>query len=89
MYYNRQRTYSEGENLEDILKKDPKDMTEQEKIIWKVEIFKQSEDMDDLIDEKIRMIQEERAKITEMVAGNQDMIKVYEEAVDRIAKKGR
>lgn len=39
LLYNRQRTYSDGD-LESILTKDPKDMTEQEKIIWKVEILK-------------------------------------------------
>ncbi len=40
LLYNRQRTYSDGNNLEAILKKDPKDMTELEKTIWKVEILK-------------------------------------------------
>ena len=55
LLYNRQRTLSDGD-LDVILTKDPKDMTEQEKIIWKVEILKQSEDMDDLIDQKIREI---------------------------------
>ena len=69
--------------------KDPKDMTENEKIIWKVEIFKQSEDMDDMIDEKIRQIQQERSKLTNMADGNDDMIKVYKEAVDRIARVQR
>jgi len=36
------------------LKKNPNQMNEREKIIWKVEVFKQSEDMDDLIDAKIK-----------------------------------
>lgn len=61
-------------------------MNEREKIIWKVEVFKQSEDMDDLIDAKIKQIQDERMKIAEVVDSNKGLIAVYEEAVDRIAK---
>ena len=62
-------------------------MTDREKVIWKVEILKQSEDMDDLIDAKIKQIQDERLKIAEVVEGNKGLIAVYEEAVDRIAKQ--
>jgi len=53
LLYNRQRTYSDGD-VEEILSKDPSQMTEHEKIIWKVEIMKHSEDMDDMIDQRIR-----------------------------------
>ena len=64
-------------------------MTEQEKVIWKVEILKQSEDMDDFIDEKIRQIQEERFKNNQVITSTKETIAFYEDAVDRIGKKGR
>ena len=64
-------------------------MTEQEKVIWKVEILKHSEDMDDLIDQKIREIQDERDKINECVKDSKQMINSYETAVDRIAAKSK
>ncbi|CDW71224.1 UNKNOWN [Stylonychia lemnae] len=88
LLYNRQRTYSDGD-VEKILSMDPSEMTEKEKIIWKVEILKNSEDMDDLIDQKIRMIQEERFKINECMTGATDTISTYQKAVDRIAAKSR
>lgn len=55
LLYNRQRTYSVGD-VDEIFNKEPELMTENEKVIWKVEILKNSEDMDDLLDLRIKQI---------------------------------
>jgi hypothetical protein len=60
-------------------------MTDQEKSIWKVEIFKQSEDLDEEIDKRLHMIDEERERINNTVKNNKDAIAMYHEAVERIA----
>ena len=49
-------------------------MSEQEKTIWKVEIIKQSEDVDDEIDQRLNQITEERARIKETVNSNRGFI---------------
>jgi hypothetical protein len=42
---------SDGE-MDKIWHKDPKEMTEKEKVIWKVEVFKMCEDTDEMIAQK-------------------------------------
>eukprot|EP00347_Sterkiella_histriomuscorum_P004451 403360409 len=65
----------------------PSKMTDKEKTIWKVEILKHSEDMDDLIDEKIKQIKAERQKITDCMEESKNLIDSYDTAVDRIGMK--
>ena len=45
LLYNRDQHYDE--NVDTIMAKDPHEMTDNEKVIWKVEILKESENMDD------------------------------------------
>ncbi len=52
-------------------------------------MFKESENMDDLINEKIHMIEEERKQIRKIVDEGKDIIMTYNDAVDRIAKNYR
>ena len=52
LYYQRQPT-----NESDILsKKDPSEMTEEEKVIWKVRVFRECEATEDIIKGAIDMI---------------------------------
>lgn len=62
-------------------------MNEKEKVVWKVEILKNAEDMDDLIDQRIREIQAERNKINDVVQDSKNLVNAYEAAVDRIGYK--
>ncbi len=72
-----------------LFAKDPKAMSENEKIIWKVEIMKQSEDVDEEIDKRLAQIEEERERIKQTLDNNKNTITLYNEAVDRIAKSSR
>lgn len=49
LLYNRRNTLSGDLELIEILKKDPKNMSEEEKIKWKIEIFRQCEDTEDYL----------------------------------------
>ena len=60
-----------------IFSKDPSQMTDQEKTIWKVEIFKQSEDVDEELEKKLQVIHEERERIKNTVSTNKDSIAMY------------
>lgn len=67
-----------------ILAKDPKDMTEMEKVIWKVEIQKLCEDTDEkMADRKLKM-KIEREGIKNFIQDSRQVISTYNDAVDRI-----
>lgn len=75
--------------MEDICNKSPSKMNDNEKVIWKVEVFKQSEDVDEILDQRIKMIQEERDNIKNAISNNNNVINTYEQAVDRIGNRAK
>ncbi len=69
------------------MSKDPSQMTDKEKVIYKVEVFKQMEDVDEVLTARIRMIEEERGKIQNAITQNTNTITVYNDAVDKIGRR--
>lgn len=67
-----------------IFAKDPKDMTEMEKVIWKVEVQKLCEDTDEMIAEGKVRIEIDRQGIKTLIKDSRQVITSYNEAVDRI-----
>jgi hypothetical protein len=62
-------------------------MTEQEKVIWKVEIFKQCEDTDDYVTKKIEKAELKKAELKNLIRDSRNMITTYNDAVDKIGRK--
>ena len=86
LWYQRQRTLSDGDtNL--ILGKDPSEMTEHEKIVWKVEIFKQCEDTDDYVYKKLETAEQKKNELKNLIRDTKNVIQTYNDAVDRIGRK--
>ena len=83
MLYNRQRTLSDG-NGDEIIGKDPKYMTEEQKITWKVAVQRQYEVTEEYLDQKLHNMQEVHDNIQQTVSDTRGMIKTYNDAVDRI-----
>ena len=52
-------------------------MTENEKVVWKVEVFKQCEDIDDELDARMKMISDEREKTRIAIKDNTNIITTY------------
>ena len=64
-------------------------MTDQEKLVWKVEIFKMCEDTDDIIEIQKKSLDEQRAIVKSIIQDSKNVITTYEEAVDRIGNVAR
>lgn len=86
LLYLRQRTLSDGD-MKTILSKKPNEMSENEKVIWKVEVFKECEDTEDYLNEKIRDIEEQKVALKNLITDAKNLIVDYQDAVDRIGKK--
>ena len=89
MLYLRQRTLSDSNLLQAIAAKNPEEMTEQEKVLWKVEIFKQCEDTEDYLNEKIQNVEEKRLELRHLIEDAQHMVHEYNDAVERIGVKAK
>lgn len=73
LVYGRRRSFTDKE-IDNILQKDPKDMTEEEKVRWKVEVMHMCEDTDDLIQEKLKKVAQEREEIRNLIAESKHTI---------------
>lgn len=62
-------------------------MSEEEKLQWKNQVFQDCKDMDDRIDNNLKLIQEERDLIKETILNTSRMLSNYQDEVDRIGKK--
>ena len=52
-------------------------MSENEKVLWKVEIFKQCEDTEDYLNEKIRDIEEQKIELKNLINDTKHLIIDY------------
>ena len=62
-------------------------MTDNEKVIWKVEVFKQCEDTQDYLNEKIKDIEEQKGELKTLINDAKKLVVDYNDAVDRIGKR--
>lgn len=69
--------------------KDPKEMTEEEKVLWKVKVFRECEATEDIIKGAINMIHEQRDELKSTIQCTNDIQKEYQEAVERIGKRAQ
>lgn len=86
LYYNRLRTISDTD-MEQILLKDPQEMTENEKVLWKVEVFRQCEDTEDYLKQKMQDIKVQRIELKNVIEESKSMVQQFQDAVDRIGKR--
>ena len=63
--------------MKTILNKKPNEMSENEKVLWKVEIFKQCEDTEDYLNEKIRDIEEQKIELKNLINDTKHLIIDY------------
>lgn len=62
-------------------------MTENEKVVWKVEVFKQCEDTEDYINQRLKDIEQQKFEMLNVINESKNVITTYNTAVDRIAKR--
>ena len=86
MLYNRKRTNSADANLDKILGMDPKEMTQEQKVQWKVEIFRQMEDTDDYVQNKLDEYSKVNEELKQIIDESKNMITTYNDAVESINK---
>ena len=68
-------------------RKDPKDMTEEEKHEWKIRVFKECREIDARIDKNLKSLEEDKRAIRETVQATHSLISNYQCEVDKISKK--
>lgn len=68
--------------MDTILKKNPNEMTENEKVVWKVEVFRQCEDTEDYINEKIQELEVQKKEFRQVITDSRRIITTYNDAVD-------
>jgi hypothetical protein len=64
-------------------------MTEEEKQLWKIKVFRDVEDTDDIINHNLHNLSEERQSILNTIANTNNIISDYQSAVDRIGKRAK
>ena len=99
LYYQRQPTSgSEKEKtgnhrtrlqLPSFEGKDPKDMSEEEKLQWKHKVMKDCEKQDDKIQGVLDVLQSQREAINSIIESANAMQFEYKDAVDRIGYRAK
>jgi regulator of replication initiation timing len=64
-------------------------MTEEEKVQWKLKVFRECEKTDDIIQDALGVIDTQRENIKSIIDGNKAIQVEYKEAVERIGWKAR
>jgi hypothetical protein len=59
-------------------------MTDEEKVLWKLRVFQDCDDVGESIMESVNLIQKERSMMQEAIVHSHRVIDDYQEAVDRI-----
>ena len=62
-------------------------MTETEKVMWKVEIFRQCEDTEDFLKQKIEDIESQKVELKNLIEESKQVVAQYNDAVERIGRK--